>query len=129
MRLTTKTDFCLRVLIYLQKHEGRAKIQEIADSYKVSKNHLSVAVNKLSELGYVLTSSGPKGGIEFNPKFANKSVGELVNEIEEFDIVECFNSKTNTCTLSRNCKLKKMLSSATLAFKDELNKYEIKDLV
>lgn len=129
MRVTTKTDYCLRVLIYLQQHKKKVKIQEIADEYKISKNHLSVAVNKLSELGYITSTSGPKGGIEFNKQVEDKKVSELVAKVEDFDIVECFNSKTNTCTLSKNCKLKKMLHSATNAFLTELGNYQIKDLV
>lgn len=129
MRLTTKTDYCLRVLIYLQSHPGKIKIQAIADSYKISKNHLSVAVNKLSELGYVISTPGPKGGIEFNTSKSETSVGQLVSAIEDFDIVECFNSKTNTCTLSPHCRLKQMLKKSTKAFINQLDEYRLKDLV
>lgn len=128
MRLTTKTDFCLRVLIYLQTKKTKAKIQEIADEYHISKNHLSVAVNKLSELGYVISTSGPKGGIEFNPKFADHTVAELVEKVEDLDIVECFNAETNACTLSPHCRLKGMLKKATKSFISELKNYKIKDL-
>jgi Rrf2 family nitric oxide-sensitive transcriptional repressor len=129
MKVTTKTDLCLRALIYLQERKEKVKIKEISNHYKVSKNHMSVAINLLSELGYVNSTSGPNGGIEFNQKFEDKSVGELIEKIEDFDIVECFNSKTNTCTISKNCKLKKMLMSSTNAFLKELRKYKIKDLV
>ncbi len=129
MRLTKKTDYCLRVLIFLQKNDERVKIQDIANSYQISKNHLSVAVNQLSELGYINSTSGPNGGIEFNKKYADKTVGDLVSVIEEFDIVECFNEKSNTCTLSSSCKLKSMISNASKAFIDDLRKYKIRDLV
>jgi len=129
MRLTTKTDYCLRVLIYLQSNPGKCKIQDIADAYEISKNHLSVAVNKLSELGYVVSTPGPKGGIEFNQAMANKSVGQLVEMIEDLSIVECFNAETNNCTLSPHCKLKRMLKSSTHAFVKELSSYKISDLV
>lgn len=129
MRLTSKTDYCLRVLIYLQGRPGKAKIQEIADCYAISKNHLSVAVNKLSELGYINSTPGPKGGIEFNKEKANNTVAQLIKSIEEFDIVECFNVESNTCNLSPHCKLKRMLSKASSAFINELKTYKIKDLV
>ncbi|MCA9395658.1 MAG: Rrf2 family transcriptional regulator [Candidatus Omnitrophica bacterium] len=128
MNLTVKTDYCLRVLIYLQMNPGKTKIQQIANAYQISKNHLSVAANKLSELGYVISSPGPRGGIEFNPKMKNKTVGALVSSLEEFNIVECFAPKTNTCTLSPVCKLKKMLQSATESFIDKLKDYQISDL-
>lgn len=129
MRLTKKTDYCIRVLIYLQKHKGRVKIQDIANSYNISKNHLSVAVNKLAELNYITTTQGPTGGIEFNQSSENQSVGKLVTEIEHFEIAECFDQKNNSCTLSSNCKLKSMLSKSTAAFIQELKNYKIKDLI
>lgn len=129
MRLTVKTDYCLRVLIYLQKNKQKVKIQEIADAYEISKNHLSVAVNVLSELGYVHSTSGPKGGIEFNSAVANKSVAELILKIEDFDIVECFNPARNTCNLNPQCRLKNMFKKAMNAFVNELKDYKISDLV
>ncbi len=129
MKLTVKTDYCLRVLIYLQKNKQKTKIQEIADAYEISKNHLSVAVNVLSELGYVHSTSGPKGGIEFNPAFANKTVADLITKIEELDLVECFNAEKNTCNLNPHCRLKSMLRKATQAFVNELKDYKISDLV
>ena len=129
MRLKTKTDYSIRVLIYLQEHEGRSRIQDIAENYGISKNHLSVAVNKLSEFGYIITTQGPKGGVEFNPKFGNKTLAELILKLENFEIVECFDPKSNTCTISPRCKLKGMLNKANSAFINELKKYKIKDLV
>ena len=128
MRLTVKTDYCLRVLIYLQKNKGKVKIQEIADEYEISKNHLSVAVNALSELGYIISTSGPKGGIEFNPAFADKTVADLIVKIEDMNVVECFNAETQTCTISPHCRLKGMLKKATNAFVSELKNYKISDL-
>lgn len=129
MKLTSKTDYCLRVLIYLQKNKGRVKIQKIADDYHVSKNHLSVVVNTLSDLGYIISTPGPHGGIEFNEKYSDHTVGELVSKVEDFDIVECFNSETGSCTLRGSCKLKGMLKKASSAFMTELKQYKIKDLV
>lgn len=128
MRLNLKTDYCLRVLIYLQKNKKKVKIQQIADEYGISKNHLSVAVNALSELGYVSSTSGPKGGIEFNQIFADKTVAELFIKLEDMALVECFRPESNTCTLSPNCKLKGMLKKASNAFVSELKNYKIEDL-
>ena len=129
MRLNRKTDYCLRVLIYLQLNPGRARIKDIADSYGISKNHLSVVVNRLSELKYITSTPGPKGGIEFNPVKADVRVAKLVTQIETFEIAECFEVEGRTCSLNPRCKLKKMLSSATKSFIGELEKYRISDLV
>lgn len=130
MRLTVKTDYCLRILIYLQKNKGKVKIQEIADNFKISKNHLSVAANTLSELGYILSTSGPKGGIEFNSACQEKSLAELVTRIEDFDILKCLDdTEDSDCVLTSNCRLKGILKKATNAFVMELKNYKIGDLV
>lgn len=129
MKLKTKTDFCLRALIYLQQNEGKSRVVDIAEELGISKNHLSVAINKLSELDYIISTQGPKGGVEFNPIASERSVEELISKVEEFHIVECFDAESNTCSLSPNCKLKGMLSKATKSFLNELKNYKIKDLV
>lgn len=129
MHLKTKTDYCIRVLIYLQTHKERVRIQQIATAHNISKNHLSVAVNKLSELGYITTRQGPKGGIEFNENSKNRTLAELISKLEDFQIVECFDPENNSCFLSPECQLKGMLYKANKAFLNELKKYKIKDLV
>lgn len=129
MKLKTKTDYCIRVLVYLQQTKQRTRIKSIAESHNISKNHLSVAVNKLSELGYINTTQGPKGGIEFNYEARNRTLAELISQLEDLHIVECFDPSSNTCKLSPQCKLKGMLSKANMAFLKELKNYKIKDLI
>jgi Rrf2 family nitric oxide-sensitive transcriptional repressor len=129
MKLTTKTDYCLRILIYLQQRPGINKIKDIADQYQISKNHLSVAANKLSELDFIKTYPGPNGGIEFNEKMKQVSINHLIVMLEAFDTVECFNEEKNKCIINDSCKLKHMLYNSTQAFLNELKKYKIKDLI
>ena len=48
MRITGYTDYSLRVLIYVTAQGDRlATIQEIADRYGISKNHLMKVVHQL----------------------------------------------------------------------------------
>lgn len=127
MKLTLKTDYSLRVLIYLLKSD-KATIAEIAKHYGIKKNHLSIVVQKLAELKFINSTTGPKGGISLNPLALEKTVADVVLEFEELDLVECFNEKTNTCHLSPRCHLKKILRKATHSFLEELKDHKIKDL-
>ena len=43
----------------------------------MKKNHLSVVVNRLSELGYIDSSTGPTGGISIRQKTLDKNIAEL----------------------------------------------------
>ena len=64
MHITRYTDYSLRVLIYLAVQGDRlATIQEIADSYEISKNHLMKVVHQLNKKGYIETVRGKKGGM------------------------------------------------------------------
>lgn len=127
MKLNLKTDYALRVLIFLQRKE-KATIREVAEYYDVKKNHLSVVVNKLSELGYIDSSPGPKGGISLKAKTLEKSIAEIILEFEDFDLVECFNSDSSSCRLDPTCKLKSILKKANKQFINELKKYKVKDI-
>lgn len=129
MQLTKKTDYCFRVLITLQRLNKKIKIKDLADKLSIPKNHLSVIVNKLSELKYINSTQGPHGGICFNIEAKDKSLYELLFHFENIDIVECFNAKTNTCNLSPDCKLRHILMKSNHAFINEFSKYKVKDLI
>lgn len=128
MKLTLKTDYSLRVLTFLQMKE-KATIKEIAEFYKIKKNHLNVVVNRLSELGYITTYPGPTGGIVINKSSLNIPLSEVLIQFEDLTLVECFDRKSNTCNLSPACKLKSYLHKAQNSFINELSKYKVKDLV
>ena len=64
MRLTQHTDYALRVLIYLGlKGEALATIQEIAEAYRISNNHLMKVTRNLANCGYVESIRGAGGGL------------------------------------------------------------------
>ena len=127
MKLNLKTDYALRVLIYLQ-NKDKATIAEIATFYSIKKNHLSVIVNRLSELGYLNTVSGPKGGISLKSKALKKSIAEIVLQFEDFDLVECFKLESDQCRISPKCRLKTILKKANKEFVNELKNHTLQDL-
>ena len=64
MRLTLHTDYSLRVLIHVGIADGKLiTINDIAESFDISKQHLMKVVNALSQKGYLDTVRGRGGGI------------------------------------------------------------------
>ena len=81
MRLTLYTDYSLRVLIYLglKGNDQLSTIQEIADSYNISKNHLMKVTYDLGQLGLIETIRGRGGGIRLKVAPKDINIGKLVN--------------------------------------------------
>jgi Rrf2 family transcriptional regulator, nitric oxide-sensitive transcriptional repressor len=130
MHITRYTDYSLRVLIYLAAQDDRlATIQEIADSYDISKNHLMKVVHQLNKKGYIETVRGKKGGMRLHMAPSDINVGVLVRETEQdLSIVECFSSK-NACKIAPVCGLKGMFSEAVDAFLKALDQYTLEDVI
>ena len=63
MRLTSFTDFGLRVLMRMAGSPDRAfTTAELADEFRVSRNHLAKVISTLSAVGYLETRRGGGGG-------------------------------------------------------------------
>jgi Rrf2 family transcriptional regulator, nitric oxide-sensitive transcriptional repressor len=134
MRLTTYTDYTLRVLMYLalhQKQEGYATIQAMSDAYGISKSHLTKIVHALGRAGYIETLRGRTGGLRLARPPEQISVAEVVKFAEpDFDLVTCHNPATAAdCVIVGMCGLKPLLSRAVRAFFAELENVSLQDIV
>lgn len=133
MRLTDYTDYSLRVLLYLAvRPEGLATIQDISDSYGISKNHLMKVVQRLAELGWVETVRGRNGGLRLYEHSSALTVGEVVRAAEnDFAFVACLpdgEGAHRNCTIRSHCRLKSVFESARDAFFAELDRHTIRDI-
>ncbi len=131
MQLTLYTDYSLRVLIFLGiRPETQTTITEIAEHYKISRNHLVKVVHNLSNLGYIKTLRGRGGGmlLAYRPEEIN--IGEVVRQTEQnFNIVECFDRENNCCPIAPVCALITPLKEARESFLAVLDRYNLGDVV
>lgn len=130
MHITRYTDYSLRVLMYLAvKGDELSTIQDIADSYAISKNHLMKIVQELSAKNYLLAIRGKNGGIKLNTDPNDINIGTLVRDLEQDQsIVECF-GQGNTCAITPSCQLKSIFHDALENFFKTLDKYSLADLI
>ena len=96
MRLTNYSDYALRSLIYLAiKPEPHllANISDIANSYNISKSHLTKIIHQLGQLGSIDSVRGKNGGIRLACRPKDINLGVLIKQIEpDFNLVECFST-------------------------------------
>ena len=130
MKLTLYSDYSLRVLMYIARQEHRVQIDEIANFYGISKNHLTKVVNNLATLGYIETTRGRGGGIRIKMTPEEINIGALIRKTEEhFNLVECFDRETNTCPIAGICGLQGVLGEALNASLSVLDKYTLQDIL
>lgn len=130
MRLTTFSDYALRVLVYLGMREGeRSTVAGIAGAYGISANHLTKVVQHLAQHGYVETSRGKGGGMRLARAPADVNLGELVRGAEEQRLVECFDAGPSGCRIESACALRGILGEALEGFFAVLDRYTLVDLL
>lgn len=131
MRLTTFTDYSLRVLMYLAAVPGRrATIGEIARAFDISENHLMKVVHALGKAGLLANVRGRGGGLALARAPQAINVGAVVRATEGEAIpAECFERAASTCDLLRVCQLRGVLAEAVAAFHAVLDRYTLADLV
>ncbi len=130
MRLTSYTDYGLRLLIYVAlKEDELATIQEVADAYAISKNHLMKVAYHLGLYGFLETVRGRGGGLRLAQAPENIRLGNVVRRMEDdFALVECF-GPSNACRITSACRLKGILGEALEACFSVLDRYSLADLM
>jgi len=130
LRLTSFTDYGLRVLMRMAGAPGRAfTTGELAAEFNVSRNHLAKVISALAAAGLLHTRRGGGGGAMLARPPAEIRLGDVVALLERDQaLVECFAS-ANTCTLTPQCRLKARLARAEAAFITDLNRGTLADCI
>ncbi len=128
MQLKRYTDYSLRLLIYLGVHPERVvSVNEIAQAYAISRNHLLKVVSGLIEQGLVQTFRGKSGGLQLARAPQHINVGDVVKFMEgSSQIVDCHEPY---CPIVPACNLKRVLHEAQTEFHKALKRYTLADLI
>lgn len=130
MYLTRKTDYTMRLLIHLALQPGEsATIQEIAERYGISRNHLMKVANRAVQAGYVEAVRGRAGGLKLSRRPKDIGIGEVLRTMEDWKIVECFEPTSNRCPITGACGLQSVLKEALDAYFAVLDEYSLADVV
>lgn len=131
MRLTTKTNLAMRVLMACAVNGDRVlRKHDLAMAVNASEAHLAVVINQLGRLGFITTIRGRSGGLKLRLTPREISVGKVFRLFEgSVPLAECFDREANTCPLSSCCRLNTSIGRALEAFFRELDDVTLLDLV
>lgn len=128
MKVRTPTDYALRTLMYLGYRGEKARAEEIANSYAISKDHLVKVIQQLARFGYVTTTPGRNGGTVLAREPHEIAVAEVIRRFEgDQGIIDCVH-QPNFCPLEPGCRLRKALMLAEEAFYESFDGLTIADL-
>ena len=130
MRLTTFTDYGLRMLMRLASEPGRAfSTADLAEEFGLSRNHLAKIMQHLARAGFVETRRGGGGGAVLARPADRIRLGNVIDLLEEGQpLVECFGTNGGDCSIDGQCRLKARLRSAERAFLADLDRSTLADI-
>lgn len=130
MRLTTMTDYAMRLLMYVAQQPDRlCTIAEVAKVHDISEAHLMKITHQLGLQGWLETVRGKGGGMRLGAAPADINLGAVVRSIEpDFYLVNCLTRDT-TCSLTGNCRLTGIMSGALQSLMQYLDGYTLADLL
>lgn len=131
MHLSSYSDFSLRVLMHTAiRSPERVTIDEVADTFSISRNHLVKVVHDLGRNGYLATWRGIGGGFALARPAEEIRVGDIVRLGEKAEtVIDCRDRQNRTCVIFPACRLKGVLDEAATAFFEVLDRYSLADLV
>lgn len=128
MRLTSFTDYSVRVLVYTAMKKGElASIREVSEVYGISSNHLMKVIHHLGKGDYLETIRGKNGGFRLAREPKDINIGELIRYTEDdLTLVKREGAKEGR---SQEVNFTEIIDEALGSFMATLEKYTLADLV
>ena len=130
MRLTTHTDYAMRLLIHVAQQPDRlCTITEVAQRHKISEPQLMKVTHRLALAGWLETVRGRGGGMRLAKPPQQIPLGAVVRDMEsDFAIVACFGPSSG-CALDGHCQLANVMGEALDAFLGHLDRFTLEDVL
>lgn len=131
MQLSAYSDYSLRVLMHAAlRGPELATVDEVAETFGISRHHLVKIVHDLGRGGYLHTQRGIGGGFTLGRAADAIRLGDIVRLGEGSDfVIECADKQNRQCRLFPACHLKDVLDEAAEAFFAVLDAYTLADLL
>ena len=127
MRISKKSQYGLRAMVYLAKHSSEDKvcpIKEISKKENIPFDYLEKIVSELEKAGLVKAKKGVQGGYFLAKKPERITSGEIVRVLESTVPVNCAG-----CQMVRICSTKNVWDKVQDSLDSTLDSMTLKDLI
>jgi Rrf2 family protein len=128
MKISTKSQYGLRAMIYLAKNKSRVcPLKEISKKEGIPFDYLEKIISKLEKIGLVKAKKGIQGGYFLAKKPSEIKIGEIIESLEEkSNLVKCLRY---FCPRSKRCSAKFFWQKLNKAINSALNSVTLADLI
>jgi len=124
-------EYAVRGLVFIAqrtKNGGKVGIKEIAKGINSSEYFIAKILQSLSKKGFVQSAKGPNGGFYFLKSDLERSLAEIIKEIDGDSIFEDCALGLKQCSESSPCPLHYRFKSVRADLKELLDNTKIADL-
>ena len=115
--------------MFLAARPGRANIGQVAEFFRISKDHVAKVVQTLARLEYVRSIRGIGGGIELLRRPKEIHIGQVIRDFEgSMHLLECVGVE-NVCVIQPGCHLRHVLAKAERLQMDYLDSVLLIDVI
>jgi Rrf2 family transcriptional regulator, nitric oxide-sensitive transcriptional repressor len=131
MRLTSFTDYSVRVLTFAAMKQGKlSSIREVSEVYGISSNHLMKVIHHLGKGDYLETIRGKNGGFRLAREPKDIKIGDLIRYTEDdLALITNLGDKKKPSKQGEGCNFASVVNEALEAFMASVDQYTLEDLV
>jgi Rrf2 family protein len=134
MRISTKSQYGLRAMVYLAKVFKKDKVfplREIAKEEDISFDYLEKIISKLEKAGLVKSKKGVQGGYSLARPPQKIKLAEIMRTLEgEMVLVKCLaKMKKSVCPKEKKCLAKNFWKKIQNSLESTLDSMTLSDLI
>lgn len=132
MKLTTRTRYAVRALVYLgsQCNKRPITLKEIAEKEDIAEKYLEQILRRLNRAGLVRTNKGPKGGYILGKPLKSIKLSDIMSAVgESYAPVFCVDDQNkNYCLRSKYCSVKPLWRNLKMVLEDFFKNHNLADV-
>lgn len=132
MKLSTRTQYGLRALVYLAKKDKKiCSLKEMSNKEGIPFDYLEKIISRLIKSGFIESKKGVSGGYLLKKRPKQIKIGDVINILEgNLSLVSCMRGRDKKiCPREKQCLTKGLWQKIQDAITNTLKKITLADLL